>query len=100
MYEDEIPIGRAENLVGKKFDKLTVLYRTHNERRRPAWMCQCDCGNKVIKRADVLKVQKQLACSNCMVGNNRLNLIDQKFGYLTVIEEDGESHQYELTQII
>ena len=59
-------------------------------------MCQCDCGKKVVKRADVLKTQKQLACSDCMVGNNRLNLVGQNFGYLTVMAEDGQNTRQQL----
>ena len=27
MYEDEIPVGRAKNLSGQVFGRLTVLYR-------------------------------------------------------------------------
>lgn len=46
MYEDEIPIGRAENLIGKKYGKLTVLYRVKNIGKLTAWMCECECGTR------------------------------------------------------
>ena len=35
----------AADLVGKRFGKLTVLYRTENHDGQVAhWMCKCDCG--------------------------------------------------------
>lgn len=30
MREDEISLGKAEDLTGKKFEKLTLLYRIKN----------------------------------------------------------------------
>lgn len=32
------------DLTGQKFGKLTVLKRTENKGRYPAWLCRCDCG--------------------------------------------------------
>lgn len=93
MHEDEIPIGRAENLTGKQFDKLIVLYRVKNIGTHVAWKCQCQCGNLIEKRADVLRKQTQNACPNCIVGNNRIELAGRRFGHLTVIEEAGRNNE-------
>lgn len=35
---------RIEDLVGKKFGKLTVIKRAENIGLQPAWYCKCDCG--------------------------------------------------------
>lgn len=35
------------DLTGKRFGKLTVLYRDPNTKKRVRWICQCDCGNIV-----------------------------------------------------
>lgn len=37
----------AEDLSGKRFGYLTVLYRVENKNGRTRWMCQCDCGNEL-----------------------------------------------------
>lgn len=35
-----------ENLVGKKYGRLTVLKYSHkNAHREPHWLCSCECGN-------------------------------------------------------
>ena len=63
MYEDEIPVGRAENLTGKQFGHLTVLYRVKNTKNTATlWKCQCDCGNTHIARADGLKAGTARHC--------------------------------------
>ena len=56
MCEDEIPVGRAKDLRGQKFNRLTVLYRTYNNTSHQGaiWKCQCDCGNTVNVRGDAL----------------------------------------------
>lgn len=54
-----------ENLVGMKFNKLTVIERDFSHKDRPYWKCQCDCGNTVSVRADLLKNGNTKACG-CM----------------------------------
>lgn len=44
MYEDEIPIGKANDLTGKVFGKLTVLYRVANIGSATAWNCHNHCS--------------------------------------------------------
>ena len=37
---------KAEDLIGKKFWKLTVVARAENNKQNKAmWICKCDCGN-------------------------------------------------------
>ena len=66
MYEDEIPLGRAKDLRGQKFGKLTPLYRTFNSGRDTRWKCQCDCGNITIVATNSLRSghTKTCGCSN------------------------------------
>lgn len=54
-----------ENLVGIKFNKLTVIERDFSRKDRPYWKCRCDCGNTVSVRADLLKNGNTKACG-CM----------------------------------
>lgn len=37
-----------ENLVGKKFNKLTVLKSVGVINGRYSWLCRCDCGKEVV----------------------------------------------------
>lgn len=62
MNIDEIKIGRAENLIGQKFGKLTVLYRTKNIGKHTAWKCKCECGNETVVRVDHLKEKRIVSC--------------------------------------
>lgn len=43
----EIPLGHAENLENRKFDRLTVKKRVWPNNGRTGqtyWLCECDCG--------------------------------------------------------
>ena len=49
MFPNEIPLGRARNLQGQKFGRLTPLYRTYNTKSNDVqWVCKCDCGKEKI----------------------------------------------------
>lgn len=97
MYEDEIPIGRAENLIGKKYGKLTVLYRVKNIGKLTAWMCECECGTRKPIAALNLKNGHTQSCGCLGAESSRNNLkkaleniryedlTNQKFGRLTAL---------------
>lgn len=54
LRPDEIPVKTAEDLTGREFGKLKVLYRVANngKTRGAKWRCQCSCQQKTI--VDVL----------------------------------------------
>ena len=54
--------SHAENLTGKVFGKLTVLYRTANRNGRNCWLCQCSCGRQKEVTAHDLKSGKVKSC--------------------------------------
>lgn len=84
------------DLTGKKFGRLTVLKRSpENINRKPAWVCQCECGNIKIVRGSDLKEGKTKSCG-CLQKEVSKNRSDSKafregmvFGYLTVIKDLG-----------
>lgn len=42
-------MSKPKNLIGEKFGKLTVVERRKNSKSGKAmWLCECECGNKVI----------------------------------------------------
>lgn len=59
-----MPSGKvAENLVGMKFNMLTVVERSTGPTPRKAfWLCRCDCGNYKTFVAQQLKENKAYSC--------------------------------------
>lgn len=44
-------MGKFIDLTGQKFGRLTVVERAKNDtKNNTQWLCQCECGNKVIIR--------------------------------------------------
>lgn len=94
---------RYEDLTGQKFGKLTVLEVTNDKTSdgRRIWKCQCECGNIKFTSCQNLK---RGHCTSCgcknkdqitALGKSRaLNLINQKFGKLTVIEKSENKLPY------
>lgn len=102
MNKDEIPIGKAKDLRGKKFGKLTPLYRVKSKpgETSATWKCQCDCGNYTNVLAYNLtsghtqscgcKIKEILTIRNktqSLGSYKKINLIGKTYGYLTVIQE-------------
>lgn len=70
------------------FGHLTVLEKTDKrDNGAVVWKCQCSCGNYVYWPADRLKQTKNPNCG-CQ---KRENLIGQRFGKLTVLQEAPDS---------
>lgn len=48
--------GKALDLTGHKYNKLTVLHRQGHRHGKPAWFCECECGGtKIVTGADLRK---------------------------------------------
>lgn len=58
------PIGpKVQNLKGKKFGKLTVLYRMQDNSTTAAmWYCKCDCGNYTKAKTNSLTSGNTSSC--------------------------------------
>ena len=55
------------DLIGQKFNKLIVIeraddYMTPKGVRSSQWLCQCECGNKVVVRGSYLKNGNTKSC--------------------------------------
>jgi hypothetical protein len=55
----EIP---HENLVGRRFGRLTVLEQSESRAYRRRWKCACDCGAEADVATDTLKRGKTKSC--------------------------------------
>lgn len=82
-----------KDLTGQKFGKLKALYPTNKYKNSHIlWHCKCDCGKEldVIGASLTSGNTKSCGCIKRQVCNFvqlKNNLIGQKFGYLTVLEE-------------
>jgi len=54
-----------ENLIGKKFQRLTVLELLPHPKGRRLWKCLCDCGNEKIVSTAALN-SKQCGSCGCL----------------------------------
>jgi len=58
--------GYKEDLSGKKYGHLTVKEFHHKEHSHSHWVCECECGNKIIKSISFLNKSKYLMCDDCL----------------------------------
>lgn len=97
MNIDEIPVGQAEDLRGKKYNKLTVLYRVKNTSlaKHAHWKCKCECGNETIVTATNLKTGhvKSCGCIKHNTPNNFIDITGKKFGKLLVLTREPTTGQ-------
>lgn len=83
--------SKAENLIGKRFGKLTVLsrdadYVSPKNAHVPKWICQCDCGNVKSVLSNRLRQGKILSCG--CDNPYHYNLVGERFGALIVQSEN------------
>ncbi|BAL82956.1 hypothetical protein SELR_12480 [Selenomonas ruminantium subsp. lactilytica TAM6421] len=79
------------DLTGQRFGHLTVISRDNSARNNTKWLCHCDCGNDVYFYTGPLIKGKRRSCG-CKTGTKEiqnLDLVGQRFGYLTVIVRDS-----------
>ena len=87
-------MSKFQDLTGQKFGRLVVLSRSETKNKRTMWLCECDCGNQCIVRADALKSNKTTSCGCAQRENtsaaNFKNEVNKKYGFLTVIKPSYE----------
>lgn len=57
--------GYAEDLTNKTFGKLKVLKYDSKQHSHSKWVCECECGNIIVKSISFLNNSKFLMCDNC-----------------------------------
>ena len=50
------------NLVGKKFNRLTILKESGKKGSNYTWLCKCDCGNEVVIPGNLLTTGRTKSC--------------------------------------
>ena len=75
--------------TGQKIEKLTVLEPTNlRQGSNIIWKCQCECGNIIYINSSNLRRTKSCGCYQPDYPYR--NLLNQKFGKLTVIEKTSK----------
>lgn len=75
------------DLTGKRFGKLTVLNRADkNKRKKPAWVCRCDCGNLIEIAGCELRQSDSKSCGCFRKSFRTIDLKGITFGKLKVLE--------------
>ena len=87
--------------TGQKFGRWTVISRAPNKGKKVMWNCKCDCGTEKIVCGSSLQEGRSTSCgcyhnelsskiaNIALKGINIKDLVGQKFGELTVIEDSG-----------
>lgn len=57
------------DLTGCKFGKLSVIERADNRRNRVHWLCECDCGKRVIVQSSQLRTGHTRSCGCLLDGS-------------------------------
>lgn len=80
------------NLIGKNFNHLSVIYKSHSKSKRAGWVCRCDCGRYIFYTTDKLLSGEATTCGpTCPHKKQKTHLLaGKKFNRLTVLER-GEN---------
>ncbi len=87
-------MGRAKDLTGQRFGKLTVQYATEKraDQGSVVWQCLCACGNECEVTARRLLRGKVRSCG-CLSNPPLKDYMGKTFGRLTVLEYAGTAKE-------
>lgn len=89
---EENPIElKNKDLTGKKFNKLSILFRVQNDKQNNSqWLCECDCGNQVVVHGSPIRSGHTTSCGCAQKENTSKKLSTrffpgQKIGHWTIM---------------
>lgn len=79
------------DLTGQKFNRLTVVQRSEEQRKTDAvlWDCICECGTKTTATTNELRSGHKKSCGCLKKEPKADNLTGMRFGRLTVRKRVG-----------
>lgn len=81
------------DLTGQRFGMLEVIKPDHNDNKRGWWwLCRCDCGNEKIIPSGNLRSGSCISCGCYHRGDEKKNLMGQRFGRLKVIAKAEDEY--------
>lgn len=90
-----IPVGRAKDITGMKFNRLIAIGRTHNKNGRATWLCECECGNCTTVIAKHL-VSGTIKSCGCLLKELQtpIDLSGKQFGRWKVLELSNKKSKH------
>ncbi len=94
LNRDLISERRGAKLEGKRFGRLIVVERRHNDSRdRRRWMCRCDCDGQVVVDTSSLRNGNTKSCG-CLARETAsesltIDISGKHFGRLQVVRRHG-----------
>jgi hypothetical protein len=55
-------MAKLIDMIGKKYNRLTVISRAKNEGTRASWNCLCDCGNSITLNGKQIRSGHTKSC--------------------------------------
>lgn len=102
--QKEIQEKRALNLTGQKFGRLTVIKKVENNvnakgGQRSAWLCECECGKRIVVTGDKLKNgnTKSCGCLQKEKAAKSLKEIHKKIDYHIINASKRKQNTYDLS---
>lgn len=94
-------MSKRGDLSGERFERLVVIKRLSPKGvKHIKYLCQCDCGNKIVASADCLKYGNTKSCG-CLrkeiasrLSKSKARKITYSFYEDYVIGDDGCGHQF------
>jgi len=78
-------MGKLIDITGQRFGFwVAIKLGEKNKNNKTQWLCQCECGNKKLVTSNSLRTGNSTSCG-C---NHVPNLVNEKFGKLTVLNLD------------
>lgn len=85
-----------DSLIGKVFERLTVIERAERPQGVKGgdayWLCECECGKKVVVMGKSLKSGKTKSCGCYKRDLIRKDLTGLRFGKLVAVKPEGISN--------
>jgi hypothetical protein len=72
-------MGKFENIIGRRFGRLTVISDEGTDGHYHYWRCQCDCGKEIVARTASLKNGNTKSCGCIRVDIAKKARENQKF---------------------
>lgn len=78
-------MAKRMSMKGQRFGDLVVVSPFRKDgQKRPHWLCECDCGNKVVYPTNKLKDGRRKSCG-CRAKKD-MDIEGKRFGRLVTIE--------------
>lgn len=77
---------KQQNLIGQKFNMLTVIRQAPSKGKNSYWHCRCECGKEIDVRRDCLTKGTIKSCGCYRSSLTSVDLTNKRFGKLIALE--------------